>query len=175
MTTPCIELAPAEILSAGLVGIMRTANAIASGRRLEIGRTDLAFDRSVEGALGEYALAAWLDVAYRPEVREPDTDRGDVARHQVRTTTLATGSLIVRENDPETFAYVLVILSVRRNALIASLPGWIDGREAKDKRYWRDRGSAPGIHRSAFFVPQSALRPLDTLPLLDDRAERLAA
>lgn len=166
---PVIELTNADVYANAQYGLMRTLNEIAAGRKLEAGRIDLGFGPNIIGALGEFALAAWLGVPYRPEVRKPDTDRGDVAGCQIRTTTRAKGSLIIREQDPEDFPYVLATLSVRRRSLVVTLPGWLDGVAAKDPRWWQERDPARGIHQAAWFVDQAALHPMATLPAADER------
>lgn len=105
----------------------------------------------VEGAAGELAFATahglpWIDVA-----DDFSTLPGDVGPFQVRTTARMNGSLIVHERDPDDAPFVLVTGRVPRFVL----RGWLYGREAKDSRWWRtDTG------RPAYFVPQSALRPI---------------
>jgi hypothetical protein len=168
---PVVTLSPTDVMAAGLYGLLRAVSAIQAGRKLEEGRNDLSFGRHIEGALGEMALAYWLGVPYRPTTGRVDTKRGDVGGCQVRATTIGRGSLIVRATDPETFPYALVLLAVRQGYIDATLCGWLDGAAAKDRRWWRERGSAPGIHQAAFFVPQDALRPMETLTA----AARLAA
>jgi len=170
---PVVDLTWSDVMSGGHLGLMVGVSAMA--RKLEDGRSDLGLGRHVEGAIAEMAFAYWLGVPYRPVVGKLDMATGDVARCQVRSTAIPEGSLIVKQDDPPSFPYVLALLCPHKGGVRVRLAGWLDGAEAKDERYWRERGSAPGIHRSAFFVPQSALRPLDTLPLLDDRARRLTA
>ncbi len=152
-----------EVMFAAHVGLARNVSAMSRGRQLEPGRNDLGFERHVEGAIGEYAVARMLDCCWRPLIGELDTATGDLAGLQIKTTTRATGCLIVRPHDPPEFLYVLVLIGGAdgtRGGLHVDVVGGITGRDAKVAAYWRERDPAAGVHAAAHFVPKSELRPL---------------
>lgn len=160
-----VELTGFEIGHAGVAGVWRNVTAIRDHRPLEDGRFDLGFGRHVEGAIGEYAAAKALGKCWSPAVGILDTNTGDLSGVHVKATTRTDGSLIVRPHDPPELPYVLAILRLTdRDGMFVTLPGWIQGSDARDDRYWRDRDPRRGVHRAAWFVPQSDLRPLSELP-----------
>ena len=114
-------------------------------------------DEEVVGACGEIAVGKAADKWFCPSVntfhRTPDCLQ-DV---EVRSTSLASGSLIVRDNDADDRRYVLAVV----DAPMVTLVGWLTGAEAKQPEFVRD----PHGHRKAWFVPQSRLHPIteDTL------------
>jgi hypothetical protein len=63
--------------------------------------------------------------------------------------------LIVREDDHEDRAYVLVRGALPKYEIV----GWIWGRDAKRPEFWKN----PGGHEPAFFVPEEHLRPVSEL------------
>lgn len=107
------------------------------------------------GACGELAIGKAAGVFFVPSVntfhRVPDFLDGV----EVRSTDVATGRLIVRDNDSDERRYVLAIVEGES----VSLVGWIEGREAKADK-WEEN---PNGYRPAWFVPQQELRPIETL------------
>lgn len=75
---------------------------------------------------------------------------------EIRGTTRADGSLIVRDNDPAERFYVLVIAQPPRYRIV----GGIRGYDARRPEYERN----PHGHRRAWFVPQHRLIPPRTGP-----------
>lgn len=134
------------------VGLMRNITAHRDGRQLDKGRTDDAWGRHIEGALGEYAAAKHLNVCWTPSIGKLDTAVGDVAGYQVRSTTRQNGSLIVHPADNDDHVFILVTLNLTKPE--ARVVGHITGRAAKHDRYWR-----ADLNRPAFFIPQHALDP----------------
>jgi hypothetical protein len=64
--------------------------------------------------------------------------------------------LIVQQDDPDDWAYLLVLGHDHPRYQMA---GWMWGWEAKQERYWSD----PAGDRPAFFIKQGLLRPLAEL------------
>jgi len=157
MSAVAVPLAPGEVMFAAFVGVARTVSALRDGRTLEAGRLDDGWERSVHGAIGEYAVAKTLDVHWHPAVGRLDTLTGDVGGYQVKATTRSDGCLIVRPHDPPEFVYLLVVIDRSTVAVVGSKLGY----EAKVPRYWRERDVARGIHRAAYFVPQSDLEAVE--------------
>ena len=105
------------------------------------------------GACGEIAVGKAAGVFFVPSVgtfhRVPDC----MTDCEVRSTDNLNGSLIVRDNDSDDRRYILAIVSDDK----VNLVGWMMGGEAKNPEWVRD----PHGQRSAWFVPQSSLRPIE--------------
>lgn len=111
------------------------------------------------GAVGEIAVAKWLGLdAWRPLV-DVFHDRADCGLDvEVRATTFEDGCLILRDNDPPERSYVLATVRLEHPARVV-LRGWALGRDVQVDAYKRN----PHEFRPAWFMPQSALRPMATL------------
>lgn len=112
------------------------------------------FNESIEGALGEMAVAKYLNCYWDSSVdtwKEPDL----AGLIQVRTRTQHHWDLIVRHKDADHEVYVLA--TGRAPSYI--LRGWIRGADAKQPQYLKNHGS----YHPAFFVPQKDLQPMATL------------
>jgi hypothetical protein len=143
------------------------------------------------GAHGEHAFAKWLGTVRRADRRygicsscycyigTVNTFKigGDVGSYQVRTRRHSSARLIVRELDRDNDIFVLVLpldASGRDHALVSHpnwrMSGWIRGEDAK-RFEWRDD---PRERGAAYFVPQSALNLMLTLPMEEtaDEPER---
>lgn len=152
-----VALSDEQLLEWGSAGMSRTINALSMGRRGAHGfnRFSERWQIDVEGTLTEGAAALALGLPYEPCVGELDTVDGDIGPGlQVRGTKYAKGSLLVHDSDHDEHRFILVtgiygVYDVR---------GWIYAKEGKQKKYWKVYKE-----RGAYWVPQSALRPLDTL------------
>jgi hypothetical protein len=96
------------------------------------------------------ALAKLLNVFWSGAIG--DLRAKDAGRLQVRSTSRSDGCLILHDKDPDDDVFVLAI----GFSPTFKFRGWITGKSGKDKAYWRD----PIGGRPAYFVPQSALRPV---------------
>lgn len=107
-------------------------------------------EEEVVGAAGEIAVAKSVGAYHIGSVntfhRVPDV-LGDL---EVRATARTDGCLIVRENDADDRAFVLVV----GEAPSLRIAGYLFGHEAKKQEFLRN----PHGHRPAWFVPQSSLR-----------------
>lgn len=125
------------------------------------------FCYEVTGAMGEIAAAKalglrgpdgrWLDGGVNRE-RE-----GDLGKLEVRAAAGTNGqldrlSLIVRPRDKKDVPYILVVGAYDT----WYLKGWILGRDARQDEFWEAKGFSP---IKAWFVPQDALNPMETLPI----------
>lgn len=74
---------------------------------------------------------------------------------EIRATARLDGRLIVRDNDANNRRYVFATATGQQ----VVFHGWLYGHEAKQDRWLTD----PNGYRPAWFVPQSALHPIETL------------
>jgi len=156
-----IRLSRTEADEAAYVGYDRFHTSAFRGDRNRMAKLNLTANvgASIVGAYGERAFFKFLG---RPWEHLVDTFKApDVpgTRYQVRTATKDTGDLVVRENDKDDEVFVLVVPN-------PSLPefrivGWMEGAEAKVPENWKQPN--PSLP-PAWFVPQAALHPIESLP-----------
>lgn len=144
--------------------VRRVAGAFADHHRGGTGRFGAPDDDSLNylGLLGECATAKALGVEWDGGPVGVYTLR-DVGPYQVRTTTLPGGSLIVHPEDRSYDAFVFALV-VDQDAV--EIRGWMWGADAQSPEYWRTQG----VRHPAFFVPQSRLHHLETLPSIMELA-----
>lgn len=112
----------------------------------------LAMD--IEGVLAEIAVGKGLNVPW-DEKRFGNIVTGPMGEVHIRSTTHLTGSLILHPRDQDDAVYLLVL----NNNPNFTLAGWLLGKDGKLDKYWREAG----VRHPAFFVPQSALHPVEDL------------
>lgn len=134
-----------------MVGIQRQIEDIKWGNHEKYGaKKDLAWQRHIEGALTECAMAKFLNV-YWNKAKWNLPDVGDV---DVRASSVFDSELIIRKNDdPDKKYYLLIGINGEYE-----IKGWLYGRDAMKDQFWtsKDTGRPP-----AWFFPQSYLNPLD--------------
>lgn len=143
-----------EAAMASDVGRMRHLASVKAGRKDAHGYSGLGWSEHIEGACGELSLAKALGIYWDGSV--DSFQRPDLPGIQVKTRSRDDYDLIVRPGDSEQADYVLVTGQCPRYVI----RGWISGADAKREEYRRDYGGRP----EAFFVPQSRLRPIESLP-----------
>ena len=147
-----LDLTRAEMLAAGLVGLMRQmVNHKHDAYGAEFGNP---WGSHVLGAIGELAVAKWLNMYWHPHVGRYDAD--DVGPFQIRTSSRVAGDLILHPRDADAKPFILVT-GVGPRFYIC---GWCLAAEGKLREYWRD----PAGGRPAFFVPARVLHDPRTLP-----------
>lgn len=150
-----VELTTAEALAACSVAVLRHMESLGNRRADAHGLTGgdgLALH--IAGAGGELAAAKALGVYGGLTVNGfKDADLGQ--RIQVRTRSRSDYDLIVRDDDDDRSAFVLVVGVVPTFRVV----GWMQGGDAR-RPEWRKNW---GGRASAFFVPQSELRPIAEL------------
>lgn len=152
-----ITLSFHEMYMAAAVGTMRRIVSLKQGHKHKYGNDgSTAWDDHIEGACGECAFAKAVDKHWDGSINRFQHG-GDVGNnYQVRTLKLHYYDLLVRPQDHDDKPYVLV---TGRSGTY-QVHGWIYGRDAKQEKWKDDKGGrAP-----AYWVPQSNLKPLDTLP-----------
>lgn len=116
-----------------------------------------ALDIHLLGAAGEVAVASYLGLKEHL-FKETKANRGSddlPGNIDVKTRSNARYDLIVQKNEDPNKKFVLVTIENRQTLL----HGWCYGHEGIKEIYWAD----PARGRPAYFVPQSALRPMETL------------
>ncbi len=149
-----IALDPREIMQASLCGVMRQVENIKLKRRPAHGAgREHDWQYAIEGALGEFALAKYLDIY----IAGTGTFAGpDVGGYEVRTRSKHSYDLIVRDEDEDDKTFWLV---TGLNGVYV-IRGWILAGDAKQEEYLAEHGGRP----AAYFVPQSALHPPEEQP-----------
>jgi hypothetical protein len=144
-----------EVQLAADVAVRRQVQNLARARQHKHGASDRrSWQMHVEGCIGEIAVAKGLGLYWSGALGNLEAD--DVGPLQVRTTAYPTGRLVLHKDDDPAKAFILVT----GEAPQLRLAGWMFGREAQVDAYWSD---PQGTDRWAFFVPQSALRPMAEL------------
>lgn len=133
---------------AAMVGFIRQVQNVSRGLKDGYGFRGDGWGAHINGALGEAAVACYLDRFWAI-----GTMRGtDVNEYQVRTRLRDDYDLILHPKDPDEQIYFLVTA----NPPDFTIRGWIVGCDGKQQQWWRD----PAGGRPAYFVPQSKLRSL---------------
>ena len=151
---PLVNLEWYEVSIAAQVGARRQISSMSRGSVPNFSMKGTGWEEHTRGALGEMAVAKYLDLYWSGSV---DTFAlADIGREiQVRTTDKDTNRLIVRPVDDNEACFVLA----RGRNDHYDIVGWVFGLEAKRP----ELSQAPGGRDSAYFVPDSALRPITEL------------
>lgn len=115
-----------------------------------------ALDVHLLGAAGEMAVASHLGMK-QFLYRETEARRGsdDLPGIDVKTRSRHKYDLIVQRNEDCEKKFILVTIE-KQTTLIH---GWCYGKEAMIDANWAD----PAGGRAAYFVPQSVLRPIESV------------
>jgi hypothetical protein len=156
-----IALTPEEFVEYGTLGLQRLSSALEKRRVGAHGFNRNAQERyriDIEGLHAEYVAAKALNLLpFTPCVGELDSAMGDIGPGlQVRSTKYSSGSLLIHDSDDDDHIFILVTGELG----VFDVRGWIYARDGKKKSLWKDYKG-----RGAYWVPQSKLRKLDTLPL----------
>lgn len=162
MPTPIeIVLSESEKAEAMAEGMRRQAVNEAKGLR---GRNrgprfgTKALEVHVLGAVGEMAAASFLKMKHFL-YQETEARRGsdDLPGIDVKTRSKHQYDLIVQKHEDPEKKFVLVTIADET----ILLHGWCYGKEAMQEQFWAD----PARGRPAYFVSQSALRPMTSLKI----------
>lgn len=151
-----VQLSMEEIRKAAGIGVARQVQNIERGRKPRYGAgKSNDWQLHIEGCLAEYAVAKLFGVTdYDGKVG--DLSPGDVGRLEVRSSAYFKAQLVVHPEDSEDSAFILV----RGNNGSYWIEGWMLGRDAKKKEYWKE------IHnngRPAYFVDYFELKDIKIL------------
>jgi hypothetical protein len=163
-----------EVAVAAYVGATRQHMAVAKRLNNRLGHVGYGYDLHLGGALGELAAAKALGLHWH--LGAGRYGAADVGEYHVRTRYDHDHDLIHRDSDKADGVYVLVTTEylgtnpasvarrAEREAMRQVMPlfrvwGWIAGQDAR-RPEWRKNYGGRG---SAWFVPKSALTPVETL------------
>lgn len=146
-----VRLEKYEMIMAAYVGLRRHIEKFDSKLKNNHGNPRFGWHTNVEGACAELAVAKHFGVYWDGSVNTYKAP--DVCGWQVRHTELDDGSLIVRDDDANDQAFVLVT----GQAPEYELRGWLYGREAK-RAEWHYRSGTP-----CWMVPQKSLSSIELL------------
>ena len=153
MTT--IKLTRQEMRTAAYTGVERNLHALGKNLTNLYGASErkTEWQNNVVGAIGEYALAKYLNMYWNPAV-DVDLDAlpGDVGTYQIRTTGWPQGCLLIRPKDKMEAPFVLAVIESN----IVTFKGWLYGFESKTVGELRDNDT--------YWVKQDKLHPMDRLP-----------
>ncbi len=150
-----VKLTYSEMYVGAMVGILRQIRDLQSGKIGGSGGRNKPADAPdwwqvhIEGALKEQALAQYTGCNW---TAVGDQYGNDVGPHEVRSTDLDHGCLLLHDSDADDTPYWLVVGQHGEYRIV----GWIWGRDGKRDEYWQDKS---GQNRPAYFVPQAALHP----------------
>ncbi len=150
-----VTLTIVEMQHAAMLGAWRQIESTRLGVKDRFGAdSENGWTLNIEGAAGEMAVAKTLDRYWGMPVNT-FKQGGDVGALQVRTRSRHNSDLIVRPCDRDGDVFILVTGRAPR----FRIHGYAWGQQAKRACWLHDYGGRP----PAYFVPQSALRPLQLL------------
>lgn len=143
-----VELTYAEMQMATVIGVQRHIENIKNKQKSVRGEVpELAWQRHIEGALSECALAKFLNVYWS----KGKWDQPDVGNVDVRVTHLPHGKLILHDSDKDDRRYYFL---VGINGTY-DIKGYILGKDGKRPEFWADPS---GKNRPAYFISQEYLQ-----------------
>ena len=143
-----------EYRMASYVGLNRQLSSMRKGRRDAHGFDGTGWSEHIEGACGELAVSKHLGRYWDGSIDTfKNADLGE--KIQVRTSHNHSYKLLVRPNDDDNHAYVLVTGRCPNYRIW----GYIIGRDAKIDEYI----DAPLGRPPAYFVPKEKLRDVNEL------------
>lgn len=152
-----IVLNATELMVAAYIGSARNVQSTLGGAKPSAGMSmSNSWTANIEGAQGEMAVAKYLGRYWVPKVG--DRYNGDVGPYEVRTNgSRKHDDTCLRPDDFDDRVYIGVLSFMPEFEII----GWIWGRDGMAERWLRDgeRGRP-----KCFYVPRSALQPLELLP-----------
>lgn len=151
--TITITLTLHEVAYAAHAGVMRRIDSIE--KKLQSSKqADVSFwNLDIDGACSELAVAKALDKHWGGHVGSFKSP--DVGELHVRSTDYSNGQLIIRENDPEEYIYMLVISDCPTYKIV----GGMSGKKAK----LRPITKAQNGKRDCWFIPQDDLFPAEEI------------
>lgn len=155
-----VTLNEVEFYQAINIGVIRQMKNVLRGRKDRFGAEKMdPWGIHIQGACGEAAVAKHLNIFYNGNIGNLSACdvNNNTLNLQVRTGLRYNGDLILHKSDKDNNIFILVC----GKAPIFRIMGWIKGMDGKKEKYWRD----PAGNRPAYFVPQTVLKPMETLQI----------
>ena len=150
LSRPQVTLTWPEVVLATNAGTMRRISALKSGRvDLQPDACPPSWDRDINGALAELAVAKWAGVFWSGTIGRIDLP--DVGRLEVRSKVKDGDRLVIRPDDKDESIYVSVLVQ----APMCWLCGWLRAREARRPEWLLTQGRH--FVRDQFLHPMSEL------------------
>lgn len=146
-----VTLNHSEMLIGSYVGARRRTESMLKGFKEKLNKVaaDMGWNRDIEGAFAEMAVAKHLNIYYNFSVNTFKAP--DVGPFQVRHTEIMGGRLILRPDDSDQQAFYLVVGTSPTMYVV----GWIYGRDGKKDEWYCPKPEPP-----CWMVPQTALIPV---------------
>ena len=145
---PVVKLTSAEMMTAGLTGVIRRVSSLQNEYNSGIYHAHgNEWSTDIDGAAAEMAVAKHLNKYWGSHVNSMKAP--DVDTLQVRSTHHKNGCLIIRPHDNPDAKYVLVTSAAPEYNIV----GWMWGRDAMQDKFWRT--DLKGL--DAWWVPQQQL------------------
>lgn len=109
---------------------------------------------NIIGAMAEMAVAKAFNKWFVPRLNTFHNESDVLEDIEVRGTDVATNSLIIRDNDPLSRRFILVVV----DDMTCHLKGWCYGNERKMLGDIRN----PNNKAPAYFIPQLNLRDMES-------------
>lgn len=145
-----ITLDSYELIQGAMIGIMRTVVSITRGHENKHGLDNQDWNRDVNSALAELAVAKAFNKYWAGHVNK--FKGTDVGEWQVRYTKSDNNRLLIRDADNKQHIFIMVT----GYAPTYILQGWIYGYEGCIDKY----KDAPRDRPVAYFIPISQLRSM---------------
>lgn len=152
-----VNLGTEEVGTALMTGYGRWSESVRKGRKDSVSEKPWVDGLLVHvyGAIGEIAVAKALDIYAPLRINQfangaPDLPPDIEVRHRIKDDF----DLIIREENEDAKRYILTTGTPPAIAI----RGWIRGSDGKKEEYLRSYGG----FRESYFVPQSALNPMET-------------
>lgn len=143
-----------ELRAAAGCGVTRRIVSLHQGNNAHVHTRHSNWSTDIDGAAAELAAAKVLGLFWSPSVNTFKAP--DVGSIQVRSTSYASGHLLVRPNDPDDAVFLFLRGSYHRWEVVGS----IRSSSAKQPAFWRPgNGSEVGC----WWVPDHALTPFVTI------------
>jgi len=164
ITTPsAVRLTYEEALTAAVGGCRRTVSAYENGwSRSDGDPPQWNWLEHIRGALGEMAVCHLFGFTWNANVGVLGAK--DAGPYQVRCTAKENGHLLIREKDTGSDDPFILVTGNELDDLDWVVRGWIAGKFAKRDEWRRIKDGRTDKPRITFWVPQSALWPLEDLP-----------
>lgn len=158
-----VALTPWQMELARFVAIEKNRDSVAHGRQGTHGSgppgTEQALDNHYWGNCCEIAVARAFNLFWDGGVGDiRSVDVGD--KVEVRSAQLSGHKLRMHHEDAAKKGHLPFVLVTKEAAPVFNLRGWIFGAEGTNPAWWSTLGTNRG---GAFWVPQSALRPMTDL------------